>query len=258
MGLLPKARRITDCMGLVNTAKAGFAAATSPKMANARIWRLIGDITNGQMAPLRTALTWMPAHTSVEQCIHRRKSDLSKVTTVDWRANQLADALAKLAAGEDPTRVLASSQITDAQRALVHHAATLGMVTFAANNHPVSRELPGGCVKVFSERDSTSLPAGWTRKQRTAVGVKRKRQSSSRTAAWLSPRPLALVRCLPAPALRAAQRRARTLAASKTAKDKLAAAVQRTAAALSPPADAMAASERMRALRERIALRASR
>ena len=84
---------VTDCLGLVNAASAGFAASTAPRMANARIWRLIEDTMSGQMAPLRDALVWMPAHTTIDQRIHRNKSDLRRVTTIDWRANQLADAL---------------------------------------------------------------------------------------------------------------------------------------------------------------------
>ena len=90
----------TDCLGLVRTASRGFQAATSPKMANARIWRLIEDTLDGQMRPLREALVWIPAHTSVDQCCLRQRSDLRSMTAIDWRANQLADWLAKDAAPE--------------------------------------------------------------------------------------------------------------------------------------------------------------
>ena len=50
---------ITDCMGLINAARAGFEAATSAKLANARIWKLVDDIVDGQMAPVRNSLTWI-------------------------------------------------------------------------------------------------------------------------------------------------------------------------------------------------------
>ena len=64
---------VTDCLGLLRTAEAGFCAATSPRMANARIWKLIDDLMDGQAPPLRRSLVWMPAHTSIGQCMHRQR-----------------------------------------------------------------------------------------------------------------------------------------------------------------------------------------
>ena len=107
---------ITDCLRLLSTAEAGFSAATGPKMANARIWQLICDLMDGQVAQLRQSLVWMPAHTSIDQCMHRQRSDLRHVTAVDWRANQLADALAKAAAKDDPGRRAAARYISRARQ----------------------------------------------------------------------------------------------------------------------------------------------
>ena len=124
----------TDCQELLRAANRGFQAATSPKMANARIWKLIEEVLDGRMQPLRNSLIWMPAHTSVDMCCSRQRSDLRHMTPVDWRANQLADILAKAAAPEDAARKIAKRVIETAQEALVHSAVRLGAVTHAANN----------------------------------------------------------------------------------------------------------------------------
>ena len=56
------------------------------------------------------------------------------MSPVDWRANQLADVLAKAAAPEDLSRMQAKKHIEVAQEALVYSAVRLGAVTHAANN----------------------------------------------------------------------------------------------------------------------------
>ena len=56
----------TDCLGLLRAAGRGFQAATSPKMATARIWKSMDELLDGRMQLLRQALIWIPAHTSVD------------------------------------------------------------------------------------------------------------------------------------------------------------------------------------------------
>ena len=75
---------------------------------------------------------------------------------MDWRANQLADALAKSAAGDDATRAAAFRQITVAQLALTHHAVVLGMTTHAANNHEITDMIGGGATVTKLVRDSSA------------------------------------------------------------------------------------------------------
>ena len=174
---------VTDCLGLLRTAEAGFAAATSPKMANARIWGLIGELMDGQASQLRRALVWMPAHTSIDQCIHRLRSDLRTVSATDWRANQLADVLAKSAAVDDSRRRAAARYINTSKRALLHHAVILGMATHGANNHRVSRVDAEGILRNVTLRDSTSLPANARRTLRAPAGIKRKHKTCLRRRA---------------------------------------------------------------------------
>ena len=81
---------VTDCLGLLRTAEAGAAAATSAKKANARVWSLIAEVVEGRLVQLSHTLTWMPAHTTCDNFHSREKSTGSEVTTTEWRANQLA------------------------------------------------------------------------------------------------------------------------------------------------------------------------
>ena len=245
---------VTDCLGLLRAAEAGFNAATSPKMANARIWKLISELLDGQASQLRRALVWMPAHTSVDQCMHRQRSDLKLVTAVDWRANQLADALAKDAAVDDPGRRAAAKYINSSKRALLHHAVVLGMTTHAANNHEVIREDAAGMMKKVLLRDSTPLPAGVKRSHRTPSGIKRKAAAcndeppTSTSDGLLPSRLLGASRA----AERASCKRAKNAAAKNAEKDILASIVAETAQRVVRPASAASADDRMPAMRERI------
>ena len=80
------------------------------------------------------------------------------MSPTDWRANQLADIMAKSAAAEDPRRVQAKRAIDSAQAALVHSAVALGALTYAANNVPEVVQCSGGSTKTLLRRDSTALP----------------------------------------------------------------------------------------------------
>ena len=80
------------------------------------------------------------------------------VTPIDWRANQLADVLAKHGALSSLDRRRAATTIEVAGQALLHHAALLGQVTHLANNCPKAVVMDGGQTKQVFERDSTSAP----------------------------------------------------------------------------------------------------
>jgi hypothetical protein len=132
------------------------------------------------------------------------------------------------------------------------------MVTHAANNHSVLREVSGGGVKEFIIRDSTSLPSGTKRTLKPPAGLKRKAAcisdqmlpshahglpaSFNSTASWRT--------------ARTGNRRALNAAAKLAERERLATAVQRTSERLSRPADAIPACERLAALRARILARA--
>ena len=147
---------ITDCMALVNAAAQGPEVAAGSKRMDARIWRQIADTLNGDFTQLRQRLVWMPAHTKAEAIGHKKKSDGSRVTTTQWRANQLADVLAKRAAMKSPLREEAQAKIEDAGNALIFAAAQLGVVTHAANNHVEWHTVADGRLIKVTKRDSMS------------------------------------------------------------------------------------------------------
>eukprot|EP00973_Karenia_brevis_P019612 2690369-Karenia_brevis.AAC.1 len=80
-------------------------------------------------------LTWMPAHGATHTTGCALKSDGCAVTGTDWRANRLADALAKTAAGIDRVPHKLLKQVDVAAKAAEFAAARLGVVTHKCNNH---------------------------------------------------------------------------------------------------------------------------
>ena len=55
-------RIITDCLGILNTARSGTALATTGRSPNARTWNLIKQALDGDVTVLADELVWMPAH----------------------------------------------------------------------------------------------------------------------------------------------------------------------------------------------------
>ena len=113
-------RIVTDCMALLDAAAAGLAAATAAGRPTARVWNAIAGALDGDLRGLRSSLVWMPAHTSCDAIGCRRKSDGRRVTVAEWRANQLADKLAKLGAPQTPASLRIDKTIRLAQSALLH------------------------------------------------------------------------------------------------------------------------------------------
>jgi hypothetical protein len=129
---------------------------------------------------LSQVLKWGPAHTTLATLGSKLKSDGRPLTAVDWRANRLADAAAKLAAHSVrvPWEVREKYEYLGA--AHLYGAALAGAACRAANNHMSSQPQPDGSVKQVRSRDSIGRPPqkapGATRspqqtqKQRSAKG----------------------------------------------------------------------------------------
>jgi hypothetical protein len=150
----------TDCLSLIATAAAGVIKATDPRKVLARIWVLLAAALDGELQMLadHRALIWIPAHTSPASIGEIKRSDGMRLSHVDWRANRLADALAKqAAAGMQPPRAV-SRLLTSAMHAARHAAKLLGRVTFAANNHKVQIVGEDGHSISRTVRDSVDAP----------------------------------------------------------------------------------------------------
>ena len=76
---------------------------------------------------------------------------------MEWRANRLADALAKHAAGHDRVRASIDRALATAEVLVWHEAAVLGAATYAANNHVVQLVGENGQVRHATVRDSKAV-----------------------------------------------------------------------------------------------------
>ena len=87
----------TDCLSLLRLADAGADVATAPDRVSARIWCDIAHRLDGKLHQLTCdgKLVWMPSHTSLAAVPHQSLSNGDAMSAIDWRANRLADAIAK-------------------------------------------------------------------------------------------------------------------------------------------------------------------
>ncbi|CAK0861050.1 unnamed protein product, partial [Prorocentrum cordatum] len=124
----------TDCRAILTTAAAGTLQATRPTRMLAQLWSRVSALLDGDTSEPLVAgrLTWMPAHGSVASIGAARRSDGHVVTAVDWRANRLADAAAKAAAGSPPECAAGAQLFGQAECPVAHEGAILGAVTHAA------------------------------------------------------------------------------------------------------------------------------
>jgi hypothetical protein len=97
---------------------------------------------------------WMPAHKSRAQATRSHASNGALVTVDEWRANRLADVVARGCARRSAIPRPASARVQLAADVLRTEAAVLGVVTTAANTHRVQVVTHGGHVTTVTRRDS--------------------------------------------------------------------------------------------------------
>ena len=88
-----------------------------------------------------------------------RKSDGTDVTCTEWRANALADRLAKRGAFDDPIAKATQERIEGGAEAALAAAAQLAVVTLAANQHPTIMRRADGTEVTVLKRDAVGPPA---------------------------------------------------------------------------------------------------
>ena len=90
----------TDCRALLDSLAAGVEVATAASRPLARIWARIAQALDGSFEGLQHSgmLVWMPAHCTLGAVGEAKLSNGCRLSTIDWRANRLADALAKAGA----------------------------------------------------------------------------------------------------------------------------------------------------------------
>jgi hypothetical protein len=175
-------RVVTDCLGLLETLQRGREAATAANRPLARLWALTFAALDGQPPEgyVHGPLCWMASHGSRGTVGIATLSDGRAVTFTDWRANRLADGLAKQAAARSRVPAELRRFLATAEEATCHEAAVLGMVTHAAANHWVSSTKPDGAYTVTRSRDACPPPFENTkgRAARRGAGGKRAEQGA--------------------------------------------------------------------------------
>jgi hypothetical protein len=164
---------VTDCLSLLRTAECGTASATAATRRLGGIWARIAASLDGNLASLVEGerLVWMPAHQTSADTARRVKSNGQPVSYVDWRANRLADVVARSAAIRGAPRQAVIRCVRDATDALRLEAAALGAVTRAANNHSVNVVTADGTTVTTTRRDSFTPQAASNRQRRSGVSV---------------------------------------------------------------------------------------
>ena len=99
-------------------------------------------------------LVWMPAHKTIRAVGEVKLSDGSRMTLIDWRANRLADAIARRCAHLSAVPSPVAAMLRLAADVLRTEAGTLGAVTKAANRHRVPITTDGGHHTSVIRRDS--------------------------------------------------------------------------------------------------------
>ena len=155
---VPKCR--TDCSSLIATAAAGISKATEPRKLLAQIWVLIGSALDGDLQQLAdgSTLVWVPAHTSPAAIGEAKKSDGGRLTHVEWRANRLADGLAKQAAATNQPLPAVLRLLVSAFAVVRHFAKLLGRVTHEANHFELVVHEEDGSSRTTTVRDSADKP----------------------------------------------------------------------------------------------------
>ena len=80
----------------------------------------------------------MPAHQSLKAVGEKKLSSGVRLSLVDWRANRLVDALAKVSATEVRSSGAVRNLIASAVAVVKHAAMLLGRVTHNANHHVIN------------------------------------------------------------------------------------------------------------------------
>ena len=250
---------VTDCRALLTTATAGTARATDPRRLYAHVWRQITVALGVDVADLAASgrLCWMPAHGAAHTVGVARRSDGGVVTALDWRANRLADALAKAAADGGGHAKAAQAAVGTAEALVRHEAAVLGAVTFAANHHWAEAVDGSGRYQARLLRDSTGAkrPRALAGARAEAAAVVPAGGGGCSTPQLGLPGPPSGLGPVPAPRGAAARRAASAMRAAAAA-DADRVLLQSRVAALRP-ASLPPARGRLEALRARVLARAA-
>ena len=153
---------VTDCRGILDGLQKSKCELLRPQAALARTWRMVLVAIDDDLAGAAGAMRWVPSHISASRMQSAPPLDSrgEPISWEMWRANRLADALAKAAANQQRLPAAALGQLKAASDLHRHVAAVLGMVTYAANHFHAE----DGEVRRDSAGQRPCKPRTWRRK----------------------------------------------------------------------------------------------
>lgn len=150
-------RVVTDCKGILDTLLQGCPLhACGPKRALARTWHILSQALDEDFRPAAKLVVWMPSHESARAIGSACDSNGNPITPTMWRANRMADVLAKAAALQNRLPEWATKLVASATLLARHRAAQLGFVTQLANNFESTRMVDEGAIVKQVLRHSTA------------------------------------------------------------------------------------------------------
>ena len=198
-------------------------------------------------------LVWMPAHTTIASVGEVKMSNGSRLTTVDWRANRLVDALAKLSALEAQYLPAAIKLLKSAEKAVLYAAKLLGRVTYAANHHSITVTDDLGNSKTKICRDVMDAPKRKKRRLSPPPGKPKAAPSSTRTVTVKCCTDVEIIKPLKAPRVGAAPL-THAQAARHQDQEHLKRRVEEIGSSLVTPPQRPSANDRLTALRRRVGI----
>ena len=139
---------------------------------------MIGHALDEDFSSAARMVVWMPSHGAAHTINVVKDSSGSLLTPVMWRANRLADLLAKSAA--EPLRLprRIAKYVAVMSKLDAHRCARLGVATHRANAHHVVVQDEEGVERIMILRDSTAERPQWKlrpRKPRAVAAAQTKR-----------------------------------------------------------------------------------
>ena len=243
----------TDCKGVQDGLRRPEQQLVSAFSRLGRTWSMVLGALDHELGKASSRTVWVPAHISCARMMASPPltSQGIALSWIQWRANRLADVLAKAAAARDRLPEKIFKWIKDAQQLHQHQAAVLGLATHAATHFERRVVDPHGQTVTHLIRDSAGQrprrPRTWRRYQP---------QQASQAIAPSAMAPRDMAERPPAPLGPRAKRRRLTQVYLQQRQISSARQVATHLAATSlAPSAGPPASDRLAALRERIRAR---
>ena len=149
-----------DCQAVQLGTRRGVKWATAPKRQLARAWGPLASL----LEDASESVVWMPAHCTAKDVGYKELGDGSKLSSIDWRTNDLVDRLAKSAAHADRVPQAQRQRVQSLWDRVTAIATWIVHDTALANHSPAL--LGGAASKMCHIRDNEGQQRRGTRRAR--------------------------------------------------------------------------------------------